>query len=53
MLNQELFEKYLTCISPNQTRRINRKVGFRPDFCSLGISFHAMLAGRHPFEDND
>jgi len=51
--NQELFEKDLRYISPEQTGKVNREVNFQSDFYSLGIVFYVMLTGKHPFEDDD
>ena len=50
--NQELFEKDLRYISPEQTGKVNREVDFRSDFYSLGIVFYVILTGRYPFEND-
>ena len=40
-------------ISPEQTGRINRRVDWRTDLYSLGVTFYEMLTGRLPFEIAD
>ena len=44
----------LAYIAPEQTGRMNRKVDYRADFYSLGITLYELLTGRSPFlaEDN-
>lgn len=43
----------LPFISPEQTGRMNRKVDFRSDYYSLGMTFYQVLAGRSPFNAVD
>ncbi len=43
----------LPFISPEQTGRMNRKVDFRSDYYSLGMTFYHMLAGQSPFQAID
>ncbi len=40
-------------ISPEQTGRMNRRVDWRTDLYSLGVTFYEMLTGRRPFEGSD
>jgi PAS domain S-box-containing protein len=47
------FERGLAYISPEQTGRMNRAVGYRTDFYSLGATFYQLLAGRPPFVAED
>ena len=51
--NQELLEKDLRYISPEQTGRINRDIDYRSDFYSLGIVFYKILTGNYPFESEN
>ena len=51
--NQELLEKDLRYISPEQTGRVNREVDFRSDFYSLGIVFYIIHTAKYPFKDDD
>ena len=51
--NEELLDKDLRYVSPEQTGRVNREVDFRSDFYSLGIVFYRLLTGEYPFESND
>ena len=51
--SNELLERDLRFISPEQTGRINREVDHRSDFYSLGIIFYKLLSGRHPFDSKD
>lgn len=43
----------LSYTSPEQTGRINHRVGFATDVYSLGIVFYEMLTGRVPFSSDD
>lgn len=43
----------LAYISPEQTGRIERRVDYRTDFYSLGITFYEILAGQLPFSSKD
>ncbi|MBF2066814.1 MAG: PAS domain S-box protein [Calothrix sp. C42_A2020_038] len=46
-------EGTLSYMSPEQTGRINRKVDYRTDLYSLGITFYEVLTGKLPFISND
>ncbi|MEJ2622251.1 MAG: AAA family ATPase [Candidatus Thiodiazotropha sp.] len=43
----------LTYISPEQTGRMNRRVDYRTDFYSLGITLYELLTGASPFKADD
>lgn len=43
----------LSYTSPEQTGRINHRVGFSSDLYSLGVMFYEMLTGRLPFFSDD
>jgi len=49
----ELLERDLRFIAPEQTGRVNRNVDHRTDFYSLGIIFYKLLSGKYPFENSD
>ena len=51
--NEELLDKDLRYIAPEQTGRVNREVDFRSDFYSLGIVFYRLLTGKYPFDSVD
>jgi PAS domain S-box-containing protein len=51
--NSTQLEGTLLYISPEQTGRINRKVDYRTDFYSLGVTFYELLTGQLPFVSND
>ena len=40
----------LAYISPEQTGRMNRRLDYRSDFYSLGVTFYEMFTGKLPFE---
>jgi predicted ATPase/signal transduction histidine kinase len=46
-------EGTLAYMSPEQTGRMNRKVDYRSDYYSLGVTFYELLVNRLPFETND
>jgi len=46
-------EGTLSYISPEQTGRMNRSVGHRTDFYSLGVTLYEMLTGELPFHGSD
>ncbi len=46
-------EGTLAYISPEQTGRMNRRVDYRTDFYSLGVTFYQMFTGSVPFLYND
>ena len=47
------FEGTLAYISPEQTGRMNRKIDYRTDFYSLGVTFYQLITGRLPFSTTD
>lgn len=49
----ESLEGTLQYISPEQTGRMNRKVDYRTDFYSLGVTFYEILTGSYPFKTED
>ncbi len=49
----EFLEGTVAYISPEQTGRMNRKVDYRSDFYSLGVTFYEMLCGHLPFNALD
>lgn len=51
--NPETLEGTLIYNSPEQTGRMNRKVDYRTDLYSLGVTFYEMLAGIPPFLSQD
>ncbi|WP_262710592.1 adenylate/guanylate cyclase domain-containing protein [Dyadobacter sediminis] len=51
--NVELLEGSLAYMSPEQTGRMNRKVDYRSDLYSLGITFYELLTGTLPFSSMD
>ncbi|MGF1936844.1 MAG: trifunctional serine/threonine-protein kinase/ATP-binding protein/sensor histidine kinase [Nostoc sp. ChiQUE02] len=48
-----VLEGTLAYLSPEQTGRMNRKIDYRSDYYSLGVTFYELLAGHLPFESND
>ncbi|MCI5146094.1 MAG: hypothetical protein D3923_11330, partial [Candidatus Electrothrix sp. AR3] len=51
--NPEQLEGTLAYLSPEQTGRINRRMDYRTDLYSLGVTFYEMLTGKLPFEATD
>ncbi|KYC43850.1 PAS domain S-box protein [Scytonema hofmannii PCC 7110] len=51
--NPNILEGTLAYISPEQTGRMNRKIDYRTDFYSLGITFYELLTGQLPFHSDD
>ncbi len=51
--NPNILEGTLAYISPEQTGRMNRKIDYRTDFYSLGITFYELLTGQLPFHSQD
>ncbi|MDY6905913.1 MAG: AAA family ATPase [Thermodesulfobacteriota bacterium] len=49
----DVIEGTLKYISPEQTGRMNRRVDYRTDLYSLGITFYEMLTGGLPFAAAD
>ncbi|NQE32290.1 AAA family ATPase [Microcoleus asticus] len=52
-LNPNVLEGTLAYISPEQTGRMNRRIDYRTDFYSLGITFYELLTGQLPFPTDD
>jgi len=50
--NPEKLQGTLPYISPEQTGRMNRRVDYRTDFYSLGVTFYEMLTATLPFTHN-
>ncbi|GAB4381415.1 MAG: hypothetical protein Kow00121_39880 [Elainellaceae cyanobacterium] len=48
-----VLEGTLAYLSPEQTGRMNRKIDYRADFYSLGITFYELLTGQLPFQATD
>ncbi len=46
-------EGTLAYIAPEQTGRMNRKLDYRSDFYSLGVTFYELLTNKRPFETTD
>jgi len=51
--NLNILEGTLTYISPEQTGRMNRRIDYRTDFYSLGVTFYELLTGQVPFQSDD
>lgn len=49
----KVIEGTLAYISPEQTGRMNRRLDYRTDFYSLGVTFYELLTGHLPFEKQD
>ena len=49
----DLLTGTLAYISPEQTGRMNRRVDYRSDFYSLGVTCYQMLVGKLPFTTTD
>ena len=43
----------LAYMSPEQTGRMNRRIDYRTDFYSLGVTFYQLLTGQLPFPTTD
>ncbi len=50
---KESLEGTLAYLSPEQTGRTNRKIDYRTDLYSLGITFYETLTGQLPFSFSD
>src|SRR4028118_135646 len=48
-----VLEGTLTCLSPEQTGRMNRVLDYRTDFYSLGVTLYEMFAGQLPFQSDE
>jgi predicted ATPase/serine phosphatase RsbU (regulator of sigma subunit) len=46
-------EGTLPYVSPEQTGRMNRRIDYRTDFYSLGVTLYELLTGVLPFTSND
>lgn len=53
LYEQEMIHDILPYMSPEQTGRMNRKLDFRTDMYSLGVTLYEMLTGSPPFTGND
>jgi predicted ATPase/signal transduction histidine kinase len=51
--NPNILEGTLAYISPEQTGRMNRRIDYRTDFYSLGVTFYELLTGQLPCDYND
>ena len=51
--NRSFVEGTLAYTSPEQTGRINHRVGFTTDMYSLSVTFYELLTGRLPFKTDD
>ncbi|MEH1935827.1 MAG: ATP-binding sensor histidine kinase [Nostoc sp.] len=53
LISPNVLEGTLAYISPEQTGRMNRRIDYRTDFYSLGITFYELLTGKLPFQSKD
>ena len=53
LTNPKVIEGTLPYISPEQTGRMNRRLDYRTDFYSLGVTLYELLTGHLPFEKRD
>ena len=53
LAHPSILEGTLGYISPEQTGRMNRRLDYRSDFYSLGVTLYELLTGRLPFEGSD
>ncbi|ESA34860.1 serine threonine protein kinase [Leptolyngbya sp. Heron Island J] len=51
--NPNHLEGTLAYIAPEQTGRMNRGIGYRSDFYSLGVTLYKLLTNQLPFETTD
>ncbi|KAM3101125.1 serine/threonine protein kinase, partial [Phormidesmis sp. 146-12] len=51
--NLHLLEGTPAYLSPEQTGRMNRRLDYRTDFYSLGVTFYELLTGQLPFPTQD
>ncbi len=51
--NPNVLSGTLAYMSPEQTGRMNRKLDYRTDFYSLGITLYQLLIGQLPFQERE